>query len=99
MSGPLRVLLDGTPLLGRRTGIGRYTASLSAELGRMSDVDARAIGFTARGWRALRGAVPPGVRATGVPVPARAVRALWTRGGGAAGGGGAGAGGRGGGPA
>ncbi|MCA1188850.1 glycosyltransferase family 4 protein [Saccharopolyspora sp. 6T] len=79
MSGPLRVLLDGTPLLGRRTGIGRYTASLSAELGRMSDVDARAIGFTARGWRALRGAVPPGVRATGVPVPARAVRALWTR--------------------
>ncbi|GAB2680255.1 glycosyltransferase family 1 protein [Saccharopolyspora gloriosae] len=79
MSTPLRVLLDGTPLLGRRTGIGRYTASLSAELGRMSDVDVRAIGFTARGWRALRGAVPPGVRAAGLPVPARAVRAAWSR--------------------
>ncbi|MCA1229385.1 hypothetical protein LCD31_25470, partial [Saccharopolyspora sp. 6M] len=72
MSGPLRVLLDGTPLLGRRTGIGRYTASLSAELGRMSDVDARAIGFTARGWRALRGAVPPGVRAPPGAGPGRA---------------------------
>ncbi|MFR9731039.1 glycosyltransferase family 4 protein [Saccharopolyspora sp. MS10] len=76
---PLRVLLDGTPLLGRRTGIGRYALSLSAELGRMSDVDARAVGFTARGWRELRSAVPAGVRAAGLPVPARALRAAWRR--------------------
>ncbi|WP_243792144.1 glycosyltransferase family 1 protein [Saccharopolyspora gloriosae] len=79
MSTSLRVLLDGTPLLGRRTGIGRYTSSLSTELGRMSDVDVRAVGFTSRGRRALRAAVPPGVRAAGIPVPARALRAAWSR--------------------
>ena len=45
----------------------------------MSDVDVRAVGFTARGHRALRDAVPPGVRASGVPVPARALRASWRR--------------------
>ena len=79
MSARLRVLLDGTPLLGPRTGIGRYAAALTRELGRMSDVDVRAVGFTARGHRALRDAVPPGVRASGVPVPARALRASWRR--------------------
>ena len=29
MSARLRVLLDGTPLLGPRTGIGRYAAALT----------------------------------------------------------------------
>ncbi|GAA0526746.1 glycosyl transferase [Saccharopolyspora subtropica] len=72
-----RVLLDGTPLLGRRTGIGRYTASLVAELA--SFVDVRLVGFTTRGWRELRSVVPAGTRAVGLPVPARAVRMLWRR--------------------
>lgn len=75
----LRVLLDGTPLLGHRTGIGRYTAALVTELAQMSTVDARVIGFTARGWRSLRSVVPDGVRATGLPFPARALRASWLR--------------------
>ena len=52
--GPVRVLLDGTPLLGDRTGIGRYTAALAEELASMSDVDMRAVAFTLRGWRKLR---------------------------------------------
>ena len=46
----LRVLIDGTPLLGPRTGIGRYTAALAEELASMSDVDMRAVAFTLRGW-------------------------------------------------
>ena len=75
----MRVLLDGTPLLGPRTGIGRYTAALAAELAALSDVDVRAVGFTARGHRELRSAVPPGVRAAGIPAPARALRAAWRR--------------------
>lgn len=74
-----RVLLDGTPLLGHRTGIGRYTASLVGALA--SRVDVRLVGFTTRGWRQLRAVAPPGTRAVGPPVPARALRALWQRGG------------------
>ncbi|SNR38751.1 Glycosyltransferase involved in cell wall bisynthesis [Haloechinothrix alba] len=76
----LRILLDGTPLLGERTGIGRYTASLSEELASMPKVDTRAVAFTLRGWRRLRTVLPHGVRARGMPVSARAVRQFWLRG-------------------
>ncbi|MGH3451715.1 MAG: glycosyltransferase, partial [Haloechinothrix sp.] len=77
---PLRVLLDGTPLLGERTGIGRYTASLTEELAAMPEVDTRAVAFTLRGWRKLRSVLPHDVRARGMPVAARALRACWLRG-------------------
>jgi len=80
-NGRLRVLLDGTALLGPRTGIGRYTAGLVAELATRADVDLTVTGFTARGQRALRAAVPDGVRVRGGPVPARGLRAAWQRGG------------------
>jgi len=36
---PLRVLIDGTPLLGNRTGVGRYTSALAEELASMPEVD------------------------------------------------------------
>jgi glycosyltransferase involved in cell wall biosynthesis len=75
----LRVLLDGTPLLGHRTGIGRYTASLSEALASRPDVDTRAVAFTLRGWRGLRSSLPHGVRARGLPVAARLLRASWLR--------------------
>ncbi|WP_184726529.1 glycosyltransferase family 4 protein [Saccharopolyspora phatthalungensis] len=78
MAADLRVLLDGTPLLGRRTGIGRYTASLLGELASL--VDARVFGLTTRGWRDLRSLVPNGTRAVGPPIPARVLRMLWRRG-------------------
>ncbi|KMS85447.1 glycosyltransferase family 4 protein [Prauserella rugosa] len=77
---PLRVLLDGTPLLGNRTGIGRYTASLSEQLASFPDeVDLRAVAFTLRGWRKLRTVLPHGVAARGMPVAARALRKMWVR--------------------
>lgn len=76
---PLRVLLDGTPLLGNRTGIGRYTASLAEELASRSDVDTRAVAFTLRGWRRLRHVLPHGARARGMPVAARLLRKTWLR--------------------
>jgi glycosyltransferase involved in cell wall biosynthesis len=75
----LRVLLDGTPLLGQRTGIGRYTAALAEELASLGAVDIRAVAFTIRGWRALRSVLPHGVRARGVPASARLMRACWLR--------------------
>jgi glycosyltransferase involved in cell wall biosynthesis len=76
---PLKVLLDGTPLLGSRTGVGRYTASLAEELASLSDVDMRAVAFTLRGWRRLRHVLPHGARARGMPVSARLLRECWLR--------------------
>ncbi|HEX3787276.1 MAG TPA: glycosyltransferase family 1 protein [Pseudonocardiaceae bacterium] len=75
----LRVLIDGTPLLGQRTGIGRYTAALAEELASRSDVDIRAVAFTLRGWRALRSVLPHGVWARGLPCSARLLRQCWLR--------------------
>jgi glycosyltransferase involved in cell wall biosynthesis len=75
----LHVLVDGTPLLGQRSGIGRYTAALLRELTTHTDVDVTVTAFTARGQVRLRAAVPPGVAVRGGPVPARALRALWHR--------------------
>lgn len=77
---PIRVLIDGTPLLGSRTGIGRYTAALAEELASSPDVDMRAVAFTLRGWRKLRHVLPHGSQARGMPVPARLLRKAWLRG-------------------
>ena len=74
---PLRILLDGTPLLGTRTGIGRYTASLLEELAALPEVDTRAVAFTLRGWRKLRRVLPHDTQARGMPVAARALRKMW----------------------
>ncbi len=57
----MRVALDGTPLLGRRTGIGRYTEHLLTALAGRDDVTVSATAFTLRGAGSLRDAVPPGV--------------------------------------
>ena len=74
------MLIDGTPLLGQRTGIGRYTAALAEELASMLDeVDVRAVAFTLRGWRALRTVLPHDVVARGLPVSARLLRQFWLR--------------------
>lgn len=76
------ITLDATPLLGTRTGIGRYVEHLVAELpgalarsGRPGEV--RVTTWSARGAR-LDG-LPPGVRQVGPRVPARTLRACWGR--------------------
>lgn len=79
-TSPVRVLLDGTPLLGPRTGIGRYTVSLVDELTRMPEVDMRLMGFTMRGWRRLRAEASDQARVVGPPLPAKVLRAFWSRG-------------------
>ncbi|WP_433265318.1 glycosyltransferase family 4 protein [Actinosynnema sp. CS-041913] len=81
MVKPLKVLIDGTPLLGDRTGIGRYTSALAEELASMPEaVEVRAVAFTLRGWRALRTVLPHEVVARGLPVSARLLRQFWLRG-------------------
>jgi glycosyltransferase involved in cell wall biosynthesis len=77
---PLRVGIDATPLLGPRTGIGRYVEHLVAALaGRPELAELRATAFTWRGQADLAGAVPPGVSTAGRRAPARALQTLWTR--------------------
>jgi glycosyltransferase involved in cell wall biosynthesis len=78
----VRITLDGTPLLGTRTGIGRYVAQLLAALPAVLDKElpGSRLGVTTWSARAHRIAdLPVGVRQVGPRVPARALRELWTR--------------------
>jgi glycosyltransferase involved in cell wall biosynthesis len=75
----LRVGMDGTPLLGRRTGVGRYTEHLMNALVRRDDVQVCALAFTLRGGGGLPEAVPQGVAARAVRLPARVLNAAWAR--------------------
>lgn len=76
------ITIDATPLLGRRTGIGQYVAQLVRELPAAAvraglEVTLRATTWTARGGSLTD--LPPGARQVGPRVPARALRAAWTR--------------------
>lgn len=76
----LRVAVDGTPLLGTRTGVARLVQGLLATLAGRDDLELTAYAVTLRGAKELGSAVPAGVRAAGRPFPARLVRAVWERG-------------------
>jgi glycosyltransferase involved in cell wall biosynthesis len=74
----VRLALDGTPLLGRPTGVGRYVAGLTSALARLDPApDITLAAFTVRGVD-----VPPpaGTRWSGRRMPARALQAAWARG-------------------
>lgn len=78
----MRITLDGTPLLGRRTGIGNYVARVldampAAVRRRDVDVDLEVMTWSLRGGRVRT--LPAGVRQVGPPVPARLLRDAWTR--------------------
>jgi len=74
----VRVALDGTPLLGRRTGIGRYTENLLTALADCHDIAVSVTAFTLRAAGELSAAVPAGVRTRSLPVPARLLRSMWS---------------------
>ncbi|WP_299952283.1 glycosyltransferase family 1 protein [uncultured Modestobacter sp.] len=76
----MRIGLDATPLLGPRTGIGRYVEHLLAALAQPRSGDEFvATAFTARGAGGLAATLPAGVSARGRPVPARGLRWVWER--------------------
>jgi glycosyltransferase involved in cell wall biosynthesis len=79
----VRIAVDSTPLLGPRTGIGRYVASLTQHLARPAGTapadELLGIAFTARGHRDLPASLPPGARAVGPPAPARLLHKAWAR--------------------
>lgn len=72
----MRVGLDGTPLLGTRTGVGRYTAALLSALAGGED-ELVATAFSLRGRGGL--VVPPGVEVRARAAPARGLQAAWAR--------------------
>jgi glycosyltransferase involved in cell wall biosynthesis len=75
----VRIALDATPLLGVRTGIGRYVEHLLAELATTGADEIAATAFTMRGAGGLPPVVPPAVAVRHRPVPARVLRELWAR--------------------
>ncbi|MCW2621010.1 MAG: glycosyl transferase group 1, partial [Frankiales bacterium] len=73
----MRVVLDGTPLMGQRTGVGRYVAGLVAGLAALPDPpDLALAGLSLRGVRPASAVPWTGRRR----VPAAALHALWRRG-------------------
>lgn len=74
----LSVALDATPLLGVRTGVGRYVSSLVDALVALEGAQLD-LGLTAFTWRTGGRPAVPGARWRSRPVPARALRAAWTR--------------------
>lgn len=82
----MRVGFDATPLLGTRTGVGRYVEHLAGALaggGRSDeasgDLELVATAFSVRGRSRLPAAVPPGVRVVARPAPANLLQQLWSR--------------------
>lgn len=73
----MRVGLDCTPLLGARTGVGRYTQSLLTALASTGEDALVATAFTLRGRGGL--VVPPGVEVRARPFPARGLQEAWAR--------------------
>ncbi|MET0895666.1 MAG: glycosyltransferase family 1 protein [Acidimicrobiia bacterium] len=71
--------MDGTPLLGVRTGVGRTVAATVDALATRDDLDVTAYAITWRGRRALATAVGTAAHTAVRPLPARAVQAAWRR--------------------
>jgi glycosyltransferase involved in cell wall biosynthesis len=78
-----RVAIDATPLLGSRTGVGRYVEQLIGALrDALPEADAPDLTLVPLTWRGARDLVhvaPKGVRVTTRRMPARALRELWAR--------------------
>ncbi len=74
----MQVALDATPLIGRRTGIGRYVANLIPELAAIRDVDLTLVPITLRGRRDVPALGGAKVRRR--PAPARLLRQAWLHG-------------------
>jgi glycosyltransferase involved in cell wall biosynthesis len=75
----IRLAIDGTPLLGPRSGVGEVVSGLVPELALRRELAVVAYAVTLRGRDDLAGRLPPGVRSATRPYPARVVRRAWLR--------------------
>lgn len=76
----MRIALDVTPLIGERTGVGAFVSGALSALAARRDQDIVGYAVTWRGRDPSRLDLPAGVRRVRVPMPARPLRAAWTRG-------------------
>ena len=76
---PLRVAIDATACLDRPTGVGVFTQHLLAGLKDDSRLDLRAYAVTWRGRGRLGSVIPPSIDHVDRPMPARPLRACWSR--------------------
>jgi len=74
----MQVALDATPLIGRRTGVGRYVDNLVRELATLPGIEVTLVPITLRGRRAVPRLA--GVKVRSRPAPARLLRHGWLRG-------------------
>jgi len=74
---PLRLAIDGTPLLDTRTGVGTFIAETLDHLARRTDLDVVAYGWPWGGRQALQAVVPPRVRVARLPMAGPPMRAAW----------------------
>jgi glycosyltransferase involved in cell wall biosynthesis len=79
LAAPLRLAVDGTPLLGNATGVGEVARGLLDTLAGRTDLDLVAYALTFRGRQKLADRIPPSVGPAVRAIPARLVRALWLR--------------------
>ncbi|MGH9278422.1 MAG: glycosyltransferase family 4 protein [Acidimicrobiales bacterium] len=75
----MRVALDATPLLGRRTGVGFFTAGVMGALARRPGVEVAGYALSWRAYRSLAAALPPGVRPILRAMPPQPLRSCWLR--------------------
>jgi glycosyltransferase involved in cell wall biosynthesis len=75
----LRVALDATPLIGPRTGVGRFCHGALGALGQRAELDVGAFAVTWRRRSWLTPLVPHGVHVRQRAMPARPLHMLWAR--------------------
>lgn len=74
----MRIGFDGTPLLGRRTGIGRYVEAIAGRVSRFPDARFVATAFARAPASALQPHLAPSVATASKRVPARVLQAIWS---------------------
>ena len=73
----MRVVVDGTAFLDRRTGVGVFLNEVTRRLVRRPDLEVGAFAMTLLGYGALERRVPLGVHAFTRPIPAPQLRQRW----------------------
>lgn len=75
----LRVAVDATPLLGKRTGVGTFVAGALGALASDPGLELSAYALSLRARGTLAAALPPGVRPLRRPMAAGALIQAWAR--------------------
>jgi glycosyltransferase involved in cell wall biosynthesis len=73
----MRVALDGTPLLGVRTGVGAFCREALAALSKRTELDVSAFAVSWRRRAELKPQLPKGVGNDQLPMPARPLQWSW----------------------